>query len=95
MVAPRLTLFACASSEELPYNAWSYRGLPIVTNNQAGNITLEITPESIDVYVENERYATKIRGDASVKERSWRVLRLVASREVVDTTLRPNVVGLP
>ncbi len=67
VVRPRLTLFGCAPSDDLAYDAWNYRGLPIITNNQAGNITLNITSGSIDVYVENERYAATIRGDASVK----------------------------
>ena len=56
-VNPKLTLFGCASSEHLAYDEWSRRDLPIITNNQAGNIILESVDDGIDVYVQNARFA--------------------------------------
>jgi beta-lactamase superfamily II metal-dependent hydrolase len=57
VVRPKLTLFGCASSGHLAYEEWSSRNLPVITNNQAGNIVLEIGSAEIDVFVENEDFA--------------------------------------
>jgi hypothetical protein len=59
-VRPKLTLFGCASSGHLAYEEWRRRGLPVITNNQAGNIVLEISPNQIDVFVENEEFAATL-----------------------------------
>ncbi|MCG3126045.1 MAG: hypothetical protein CHACPFDD_00873 [Phycisphaerae bacterium] len=53
VLRPGLTLFGCADSEHLAYDAWSSRDLPIITNNQAGNIVLEPSGDGVDVFVEN------------------------------------------
>jgi competence protein ComEC len=42
IVQPKLTLFGCASSGHLGYDEWSSRQLRVITNNQAGNVVLEI-----------------------------------------------------
>lgn len=60
-VRPRLTFFGCANSGHLAYNEWSKRGLPVITNNQAGNIVLESTASGLDLFVENHGLA-KSRG---------------------------------
>jgi len=54
---PSLTLFGNADSEHLAYSAWSNRGLPIVTNNQAGNIVIDVDSDPMVVYVTCEKFA--------------------------------------
>jgi beta-lactamase superfamily II metal-dependent hydrolase len=54
---PKLTLFGCAPSEHLAYDAWNNRQLLHITNNQAGNVVLKTTEAGIEVYVENEKFA--------------------------------------
>jgi beta-lactamase superfamily II metal-dependent hydrolase len=54
---PALTLFANAGSEHLAYSAWSNRGLPIITNNQAGSVIINAGVDPMDVYVTCEAYA--------------------------------------
>ena len=61
-VRPKLTLFGCAPCQHLGYSAWSNRGLQVVTSNQAGNIVLDVNNGSIDVYVENGRFANAFHG---------------------------------
>jgi hypothetical protein len=45
------------SSEHLAYGAWNYRGLPFITNNQAGSMVVHPTDSSLDLYVTNENFA--------------------------------------
>jgi beta-lactamase superfamily II metal-dependent hydrolase len=54
---PSLTLFGNADSEHLAYSAWSNRGLPIITNNQAGNIIVDVDSDPMVVYVTCEKFA--------------------------------------
>jgi beta-lactamase superfamily II metal-dependent hydrolase len=42
VLKPRLTLFGVANSEHLAYDAWNRRNLDKITNNQAGNVVLDI-----------------------------------------------------
>lgn len=56
-VHPKLTIFGNASSDHLAYNPWHNRNLPILTNNQAGYIILDITEDVLSVYVKNETFA--------------------------------------
>ena len=60
-VNPKLTLFGCASSEHLAYDAWNYRDLPHITNNQCGCIVVE-GYNTMDIYVENRVFAEKANG---------------------------------
>jgi competence protein ComEC len=53
---PALTLFGNAPSEHLAYAAFQSRKLPIITNNQAGCIMLDID-DTINVYVTNKKFA--------------------------------------
>lgn len=74
VLKPRLTLFGNAPSEHLAYNAWSSRGLPIVTNNQAGSIVVDFESDHGAYYVTNEKYAQKTLGDPTVyssKHKAW------------------------
>lgn len=66
VLRPKITLFGCASSGHLAYNAWSYRKLPVLTNNQAGNIVLECGKGRIDIYVENADFAKACKCDSSL-----------------------------
>jgi competence protein ComEC len=57
VVNPALTLFGNAPSEHLAYGAFSGRELPIITNNQAGCVLLDIDETTISVYVTNQKFA--------------------------------------
>jgi competence protein ComEC len=57
VLRPKLTLFGVARSEHLAYEAWNKRGLFKITNNQAGNISIEVSEQRLDVFVENESFA--------------------------------------
>jgi competence protein ComEC len=57
VLRPKLTLFGVARSEHLAYEAWNKRGLFKITNNQAGNISIEVSEQRLDVFVENENFA--------------------------------------
>jgi beta-lactamase superfamily II metal-dependent hydrolase len=59
VMRPKLTLFGCAPSEHLDYNAWNNRNLLKITSNQAGNVVFECENDNIDVFVENSSFATK------------------------------------
>ena len=61
-VKPKLTLFGCAPSEHLAYNAWNYRELKHITNNQCGCIVAE-GDQTMNIYVENETFALNSGGD--------------------------------
>ena len=64
-VKPKLTLFGCAPSEHLAYDAWNYRKLRHITNNQCGSIVAEGT-NAIEIYVENEVFAATSGGDTNI-----------------------------
>lgn len=66
-IKPKLTLFGCAPSKDLAYDAWNSRNLPKITSNQAGNVVLEIDEGAIDVYIENESFAEKHGSNTSIK----------------------------
>ena len=65
-VNPKLTLFGCAPSEHLAYDAWNYRRLPHITNNPGGCIVAEGVTQ-MDVYVENDTFAAKGGGSTAFK----------------------------
>lgn len=53
-ITPKITLFGNANSKHLAYNKY----FPIrITNNQAGYIILETSPENIKLYVKNFEFA--------------------------------------
>jgi len=56
VVNPRLTLIGNARSQHLNYTKYSDKGYTI-SNNQAGNIRLEINADKIYIDVENETFA--------------------------------------
>ncbi|MBX7149567.1 hypothetical protein K1X76_10855 [bacterium] len=68
VLKPRLTLFGCAPKEHLAHDAWQRLGLPVITNNQAGNIILDVNRYGINIFVENESFAKAIKtSDTSCK----------------------------
>ncbi len=70
IMKPDLTLFGCASSDDLAYSAWSSRDLKYVTQNQCGNMILETVGGKLDVYIENEKFARKYNNGTSINEES-------------------------
>ena len=58
-IKPKITLFGCAPSKDLAYDAWNNRGLLHFTNNQCGCIVAEGT-DQMDIYVENEKFAANV-----------------------------------
>lgn len=67
VIKPKLTLFGCAPSEYLSYEAWKSRGLDYITSNQAGNVVLDIDRNGVHVYIENDVYAQRCGKDVNVK----------------------------
>lgn len=65
-VRPRVSLLGCARSEHLAYQAWSSRDLEYFTQNQTGNVVLEISTDKIDVYIENDTFANKAGGNTGI-----------------------------
>jgi beta-lactamase superfamily II metal-dependent hydrolase len=57
VLRPRLTLMGCADSEHMGYAGWTSRDLPFITNNQAGNIRVDVAGRQLRVWVENKAYA--------------------------------------
>ena len=68
IMKPKLTLFGCAPSEHLAYSAWKYRNLVYVTQNQCGNMVLQTSDGHLDVYIENEKFASKVKQDTHQNE---------------------------
>ena len=60
LVNPALTLFGNAASEHLAYDAWNYRKLPVITNNQAGCVVIDTNVKPMAVYVTNLAYAQRL-----------------------------------
>lgn len=57
LIRPRLTLFGCAPSQHLAYDAWYNRDLAFITNTQAGNVVVDGRGTAMAVYVEKEGFA--------------------------------------
>lgn len=56
---PKLTLFGNSKSEYLDYQSWLNRRLDHITNNEAGNIILRTSGNSLKVFVTYENFAKK------------------------------------
>jgi len=75
VLKPRLTLFGVAKSEHLAYDAWNRRNLDKITNNQAGNVVLDVWGNQMHVYVENETYAeSRNPGDKTRNSQGYRTI---------------------
>jgi len=66
---PAVSLLGCAPSEDLAYHAWRNRELYYFTQNQSGNVVLEIENGEIDVYVENDKFVESAGGNVAVTNR--------------------------
>ena len=73
VLKPKLTLFGYARSEHLAYGPWHYRGLPIVTNNQANCMVVDISSFAMRFYVTNEVYAKAVNtsSEYDFSVRAW------------------------
>lgn len=69
VLKPTLTFFGNARSEHLAYNAWSRRGLPIVTNNQANCMIVDAGQTPMKLFVTNEKYASTENASTYYDER--------------------------
>lgn len=65
ILKPKLTLFGNASSEHLAYDKYPETR---ITNNQAGFVILDISPESIKIFVKNKEFADDFRNNP---KRAW------------------------
>lgn len=68
VLKPKLTLFGNAASKDLDYASWNSKNLCHITNNQAGNVVVEISSGGMKVYVSNESFAKKYREKIVSKE---------------------------
>ena len=64
-INPKFSVLGCASSKHLAYNAWNSRNLEKITQNQAGNIAVYPNSSGLDIYVENEKFASAFGGNTS------------------------------
>jgi beta-lactamase superfamily II metal-dependent hydrolase len=57
IVNPKMTLFGNAKSDHLAYQAWSYRDLPYITNNQADCVVVDTSNSNMSLFVTNDEFA--------------------------------------
>ena len=69
VLRPALTFLGNARSEHLAYDAWSNRGLPIVTNNQANCMVVDAGASPMNLYVTNETFARAVNPNTSYSDR--------------------------
>jgi beta-lactamase superfamily II metal-dependent hydrolase len=60
VVNPTLTFFGNASSDYLAYDAWSYRNLAVITNNQADCMVVDTNFKPMKLYITNKTFAAAI-----------------------------------
>lgn len=72
---PTLTFFGNARSEHLAYSAWSTRGLPFITNNQANCMVVDASLTPMNLYVTHEHFARSINESTFYSDtcKSWYV----------------------
>ena len=73
VLKPTLTFFGNARSEYWPISAWSNRGLPIVTNNQANCMVVQTDANSMALYVTHETFARAVNPSTFYSEnlKAW------------------------
>jgi beta-lactamase superfamily II metal-dependent hydrolase len=71
VLRPKMTFFGNAPSQHLAYDAWNYRKLPFMTNNQAGCMVVypNAADSSLDLYVTNEAFARARNASTFYSER--------------------------
>lgn len=67
VLKPKLTLFGNAEANHLDYSSWNNRDLLKITNNEAGNIVLDIEDNEIKVLVSNKNFAMNFKRYDGVK----------------------------
>lgn len=67
-IKPKFSVLGCASSKHLAYDAWNSRKLEQITQNQAGNISIYPNSKGLDIYVENEKFASNYGGNTSIMD---------------------------
>ena len=55
LLNPKLAVLGSAPSEHKNYDAFYNRNIPIITNDEAGNIVFNITPSKIQITCDNNR----------------------------------------
>ncbi len=77
VLKPKMTYFGNARSQDLAYNAWNYRGLYYITNNQANCIISEITDNKVEIFVTNENFAVEFPDyNYSEKYKAYHILTI-------------------
>lgn len=76
VLRPKLTLFGNAKSKDLDYQSWNNRKLCKITNNQSGNVVLDISDGKIYVYVENKIFAENYRRESYPSEYGYHIYTL-------------------
>ena len=73
VLRPTLTLFGNARSEHLAYGEWYDRSLPIITNNQANCMVVNVSKTPMELYVTNEVYARSENSSTQYNEafKAW------------------------
>lgn len=61
IMKPRVTFLGNANSEYLAYNEWNNRNLVKFTNNQLGNVVIDIDSKSFALYASNKLFVDKFR----------------------------------
>lgn len=56
-VNPKMTFFGNARAEHLAYDAWRYRKLEYITNNQANCMVVDCSGDNLTLYVTYEKFA--------------------------------------
>lgn len=73
LLRPSLTFFGNAPSENLAYDAWRYRELPYITNNQANCMVVDASQSPMNLYVTNKSFAERVNAFTRYSEvfKAW------------------------
>lgn len=79
VVNPKMTFFGNAKSEHLAYQAWNYRNLEYITNNQANCMVVDCSGNNLTLYVTHENFARSKNPNTfySNKYDAWYVKEIV------------------
>lgn len=74
-LTPTLTFFGNARHEHLAYDAWRYRGLSIITNNQANCMVVDASTIPMMLYITHENFARHVNTDTFFSDlfKAWYV----------------------
>lgn len=60
---PRVTFFGNGKSSEMAYNEWTRRGLTKFTNNQTGDLLVELSPQRFTIYASYKTFVDTFRAN--------------------------------